>query len=373
MAPRSLRVVFCWAEVSGHNAACWRALARQPGIELHVIHPERLLERPNPFDAAALLEGISNEMFDAKRPDIDVYLAGAVAARRPDVVVLCGWIFWPYTRLVHAPALSQARIILGMDTPWRGTLAQRTAGLRLKHFIRGVDLVVTAGVRASEYAQRIGVDDARIRTGFLGCDFDRFAAHGECRAPEWPRRFLYVGRYDEEKDLPTLVRAYSMYRERATAPWTMTTCGAGPCAPLLRVAGVTDAGFTAPAALPAVFAAHGAFVLPSRFEPWGVVIAEAAASGLPVLCTTACGAAVDIVRPYYSGLLVAPRDAEALARAMHWLHDHADDLPLMGRRGQQLAAAFSADAWAARWYNYMLETLDTPPAGETPRRMPAGN
>lgn len=356
---RPLRVVFCWAEASGYMAACWRALAGQPGLDVHIIHTERILNRPNPFDVAPLLQGLSHEMFDTSRPDLDQYLLNAVARRDPDVVVLCGWIYWPYTRLVHAPALKRARILLGMDSPWRGTVAQRFARLRLSRFVSGLDLVVTAGERSAEYARRIGVPAGRIRTGYYGLEYDRFAAAAAGRPAEWPRRFLFAGRYVPEKDLATLVRAYAAYRNRVSNPWTLTCSGQGPDGRLLKdVPGVTDAGFAQPAQLPAVFANHGAFVLPSRFEPWGVVVGEAAASGLPVVCSSVCGATPDLVRPYYSGIVVTPGDVDGLARAMHWIHDHEPELRLMGERGRSLAAAFSAQAWAVRWHNYMLEAAD---------------
>ena len=353
-----LRVVFCWAEVSGYAAACWRALARRPGIDLHVVHIDRLGTAPNPFDAGALLDGLSNEMLNTSAAGLDRRLLNAVADRDPDIVVLCGWVFWPYTRLVRAAPLKRARKLLGMDTPWRGTLLQRLARYRLAHFIRDVDLVVTAGERSAEYARRIGVDPDRLRSGYYGFDYCSFASAGARRPTAWPRQFLYAGRYVPVKDLRTLVRAYELYRHQVEEPWGLTCRGTGPDARLLEgVPGVVDGGFAQPAQLPDIFAGHGAFVLPSRFEPWGVVIAEAAASGLPVVCSTACGAAADLVRPYYNGVLVPHEDPESLARALRWIHDHETELPSIGRRGQALADAFSADAWAHRWHHYMLEAL----------------
>lgn len=362
-----MRVVFCWAEVAGYSAACFQALRRRPGLDVHVIHPERLLPRPNPFNVAPLLDGVSHEMFDTSRPDVDAHLLHAVAERRPDVVALCGWIYWPYTRLVKAKALADARFVLGMDTPWRGTFAQRLARLRLASFVGGLDLVVTAGERASEYARRIGVPDARIRTGFYGFDFESYAGAARRRESPSPRRFLFTGRYAEEKDLLTLLRAYEAYRSSVTDPWSLTCAGAGPDAYRLKgVPGVTDAGFVQPPQLAELFATHGAFVLPSRFEPWGVVIAEAAAAELPIVCSTACGAALDLVRPYYNGVVVPEQDAGALARALRWIHDHHSTLATIGRRGQPLAAAFSAEAWAERWHQYLFEVVGAPAA---PTRM----
>ena len=356
MTKAPLRVVFCWAEVSGYVAACWRALARRPGIDLHVVHVDRLSTAPNPFNVDTLLDGISNEMLETSARDLDRRMLKAVADRHPDIVVLCGWVFWPYTRLVGAAELKGARKLLGMDTPWRGTLVQRLARYRLAHFIKNVDLVVTAGERSAEYARRIGVDRNRLRTGYYGFDYCGFASRGASRPAPWPRQFLYVGRYVPVKDLKTLVRAYELYRRQVDDPWGLTCRGTGPDAPLLAgVPGVVDGGFAQPADLPEIFAAHGAFVLPSRFEPWGVVIGEAAASGLPVVCSTACGAAADLVRPYYNGIVVSPEDPESLAAALRWIHDHEAELPSLGRRGQALADAFSADAWAQRWHNYMIE------------------
>ena len=355
-ARRTLRVVFCWAEVSPYAAACWRALIRRPELDVHIVHPERLLPRPNPFDAMQLLEGLSHQRFDASQPGVNEVLLRSITDRDPDVVVLCGWIYWPYTRMATAPALSRARVLLGMDTPWRGTFVQRTARYRLAGFVPRLDLVVTASERSAEYARRIGVEPRRVRPGFYGFDYCAFATRAAQRPAAWPRQFLYVGRYDPPKDVATLVRAYQLYRQSAPDPWGLTCHGGGPDAKLLKgVTGVIDAGFAQPADLPDRLAAHGAFVLPSRFEPWGVVIAEAAAAGLPIVCTNACGAAADIVRPYYNGVTVPPEDPAALARALRWIHDHELELPTVGRRGQPLAEAFSAEAWAERWHNYMLE------------------
>ncbi len=361
-AVRPLRIVFCWAEVTGYMAACWQALAQRPGIELHILHTEQLTAQVSPFQLAPLLAGLSHQRFAKDIANVDRWLLEQVAGFRPDVVVICGWIFWPYTRLMSAKALEPVKMVLGMDSPWRGTPVQRLARFRLGGIARQTDLAVTAGERSATYAQRMGIPERRIRGGLYGFDYDRFSPVADRRLSltgRWPRQFLFTGRYVEQKDLATLMSAFSEYRRGVSEPWGLTCCGTGDDAWRLREQpGVTDAGFTQPADQPGVFARHGALVLASTFEPWGVALAEAAASGLPLVCTTACGAAADLVRPYYNGLLTTAGDVAGLARALRWIHDHEDELPAMGRRGQALAEGFSAQAWATRWHQYLLETVD---------------
>lgn len=353
---RALKVVFCWSEVPGYMPSCWRALAARPGVSLHILHPQQLYGHlANPFEIGSLMDGLSHEMFHGDRPDLDRWLRDAVTAQQPDVVVHCGWIFWPYTRLMTARELARVPMVVGMDTPWRGTVAQRLARFRLRAIARRTAVVVAAGERSAEYARRIGFDPRTIVGGYYGFDDRELREVPGRRGPVWPRQFLFVGRYVPQKDLATLVKGYARYRQQVRDPWPLTCCGDGPDRGVLEHhEGIRNLGFQQPAQLPDILAAHGAFVMPSKFEPWGVVIAEAAASGLPVVCTSACGASVDLVRDYYSGLIVPPEDPDSLARALSWIHEHVDALAVMGQRGRELSHAFTADAWATRWHQYLL-------------------
>jgi glycosyltransferase involved in cell wall biosynthesis len=282
----------------------------------------------------------------------------ALRAQRPDVIVISGWLYRPYARAVMARELSDVKIVVGMDSPWRGTWTQRLARWRLGSLMQRSSLVITAGERSAEYARRLGLDPRRLRNGYYGYDDAPLAPVAAARTGRWPRQFLFAGRYVAQKDLPTLIAGYQLYRSMVSNPWGLTCTGAGTEGqPLDGVDGVSNIGFTQPQDLPALLARHGCFVIASNFEPWGVVIAEAAASGLPVICTTACGAGHDLVRPYYSGLITPVADPRGLAEAMRWIHDHEDQLALMGQRGRGLAVPFSAAQWAARWDEYLRSTL----------------
>ena len=177
----------------------------------------------------------------------------------------------------------------------------------------------------------------------------------------WPKRFLYVGRYANGKGISVLLAAYNEYRKRIAGPWPLTCYGKTLSSSITEAPGVEDRGFAQPAEQPDIMAKHGAFVIASTYEPWGVAVAEACAPGLPVICTEACGASIDVVRSHYNGLTVATGDAEAMIRAMIWIHNAYDQLPELGRRSRELASSLSSEIWADRWWWMLRETLGGAP------------
>ena len=215
-----------------------------------------------------------------------------------------------------------------------------------------MNCALVPGERAWQYARHLGFPQSKIRRGMYGIDFDSLSPLYDRRLAEnpagWPRRFLYVGRYAEEKAIEVLVEAYKIYTAKTSDPWPLSTCGAGPKAPLLQgIPNLTDHGFVQPTNQAAIWASHGAFILPSRYDPWPLVIVEACAAGLPIICTESCGSAVELVRSQFNGMPIAADDPQALAQAMLWMHQHHEQCAAMGQRSRQFAAAYSASVWCS--------------------------
>lgn len=342
-----MKVVICWAGMQGYVAACMRALNQVAGVQLHVLH---LNFHDVPLQEE-LLDGVSNERLTASAPNADI--SERVSAHDPDVVLLCGWFYRPYRQLAFAPELRRAKFVLGMDTPWTGSWQQRVNQLRLRGFMRRMERIVVAGTKSADFARRLDAAPGKIVSGFYGFDFTAFREQGGAQldaTADWPRRFLFAGRYAPEKGLSYLMDAYQRYRVTVPDPWPLDCCGSGVDAALLKRDGVNDLGYVLPSKLPGLFAQHGVFVMPSLEEPWGVAIGEAAATGLPLVCTDVCGAAVDLLRSYYNGITVPPGDAAALADALGWMHRNHHRLRSFGQRSRNLAHPFSADAWAERMH-----------------------
>ncbi|MEO0512017.1 MAG: glycosyltransferase family 4 protein [Planctomycetota bacterium] len=344
-----MRVVFCWQTISGYMASCWKALGSREGIDLHVI--AKAPGGAADFDPA-IMGGVRHELFSQAQLDDPSLMLPKIVAAEPDVLVTCGWASKSWPAAARYRGLAGVPMIMAMDTPYRGTLRQKLGRLAMRRYLSRIARCFVAGERTRQLALALGIDRSKIRLSTYGFDESAFAPTAATRRPGAPERsFLFVGRYAPAKGLDTLLDAYGMYRSRVEDPWSLICCGKGEFAPQIRAAeGVTDAGFVQPSELPTRLAAASVFVLASHYEPWGVVVAEAAASGMPVVCTDAVGASIDIVRPYTSGLVVPEADAGALSEALAWMHGRPERVHAMGQAAAVFASAYAAPVWAERWH-----------------------
>jgi glycosyltransferase involved in cell wall biosynthesis len=155
------------------------------------------------------------------------------------------------------------------------------------------------------------------------------------RRPE-PPRYLFVGFDFERKGGPDVVAAFAAVRDRNPRAelWIVGPAARGDDRDGVRWLGPvrrTEPG--GDAEIGRLYDEATAFVLPSRFEPFGIVFCEAMLHGLPCIAADAC-AMPEIVADGETGRLVAPGDVDALAAAMVELADpgRAEALGAAGRK-----------------------------------------
>ena len=90
------------------------------------------------------------------------------------------------------------------------------------------------------------------------------------------------------------------------------------------------------------YASADIFVLPSLFEPFGIVLLEAMAAGLPVVAS-AVGGIVDVVADGTTGLLVPPGNPSALAAGLEHLIADSSSRARMGQEGRRRVLRYSWD------------------------------
>ncbi|MDR3406406.1 MAG: glycosyltransferase family 4 protein [Chthoniobacter sp.] len=109
------------------------------------------------------------------------------------------------------------------------------------------------------------------------------------------------------------------------------------------------AGFQSPDELPRFFAQADVFVLPSRYDGWGVVVNQALGAGLPIICSDMVGAGVELVEEEMNGLRFPAENAAALAEKMQRFLLQPTLCDGLGRNSRRKARHWTPDAGAAKW------------------------
>ena len=117
------------------------------------------------------------------------------------------------------------------------------------------------------------------------------------------------------------------------------------------------AGFQPPEELPRFFARADVFVLPSRYDGWGVVVNQAVGAGLPVICSDMVGAGHDLVDDEVNGLKFRAGDAVSLAEKMKRFLAEPALIERWGAASREKARGFTPAVGAEKWVAAIREVL----------------
>jgi glycogen(starch) synthase len=216
--------------------------------------------------------------------------------------------------------------------------------------LRRADRVIALTNIEAQNLQRLGVDAGRIRVIPNGVDLKEFEDVPNRHEPRDEFALLFVGRcYPRQKGLEHLISALGLLLSKCKIHLTIVGedwGGAGTLQALARALGV-EKHVTFTGALPRnevinAYASADAFVLPSLFEPFGIVLLEAMAAGLPVVASRV-GGIPEVVSDGKTGLLVQPGDSRSLANALENLISDSALRRRLGAAGRVKATSYSWD------------------------------
>lgn len=342
-AVRPVRVAVLFSRLSGYMVACLQELKLRHTVELMIVCRSPSRDAPFELERFGSLGAIHDRDSLDRRAMLDL-----LGRFDPQAVMMSGWFDPDYLHCARRLKRCGVPVIAGSDAQWSGSLRQFLGCIASPWYLHSaIDVLWVAGERQRDFAGRLGYGSERCWGGYYACDWQRYSS-APTAAADRDCAFLFVGRYVPVKGIDVLLDGYGRYRRSVDHPWELWCAGAGPLRQKLAAAeGVRDLGFIQPDELPAVMARAGAFVLPSRREPWGVVIQEASAAGLPLLCSDACGATVHLLQDGYNGYLTRVGDARHLAHCMTRTTElSAGERERMGAHGRTLSQQFTPDRWA---------------------------
>jgi glycosyltransferase involved in cell wall biosynthesis len=331
------KILIFWQGASGYFAACVKELAKLD-FEVHVVLQNNTKDVEFSFN---IFRESSLKVYEFEKYNFKS-LKALHDAINPDILMVSSWHILKYVLISRN---SNALRVLCMDNQWLGTLKQRLGVLARQMLIQSnFDYAFLPGDRQRKFANLLGFPNEKIWTGLYTADTEKFLVDQEERQME----FIFAGRLVKEKGIENLVEAYGLYRSQSDNPLNLRVCGTGPeLDKLTNIQGVILEGFVQPSELPKILGKASIFILPSKFEPWGVVIHEACASGLFILCTFECGASSYLVEDGWNGLIIPSGDSKKLSQAMHEAqHAVETDFDLIMQRSKNMAIKYSPKLWS---------------------------
>jgi glycosyltransferase involved in cell wall biosynthesis len=269
----------------------------------------------------------------ANRPIGAVILAGYNDAGRLRI------LDWCYRRGVPCFVFGDSNIRCDAAGGWKAAMKQHV----LRHILARCSGALHCGRLGFEYFRRYGVPEDRLfpfpyepdYPAIMSPDADAVRQVQEMfRFLRSKRYLLYSGRLVAVKRTDLLLQAFANIAPMRPE-WNLAIVGDGPLrrelesgvVPALRNRIIWTGFIDDPERLAAVYQCCDVLTLPSDFEPWGVVVTEAAAAGLALLTSSVVGAAADVLEDGRNGRIFRTGDLSHLEECL--LDITGPDLPAM--------------------------------------------
>jgi glycosyltransferase involved in cell wall biosynthesis len=279
---------------------------------------------------------------------------------RPDILIGEGFFKWTVTALAYRILRGTPLIISYERTHHTERHSQwfRTAYRRLA--LKYVSVICCNGILSKEYCIWLGMPPDRIVTGIAAADSEMFQikcnsishhereiarrAHG-LRAPV----FLCVSQLVKRKGVRQLLSGWASWvRERPSNHGSLVFVGDGPEKPdlcnYIEREGTEDAhliGSVDYDDIAQFYSLANVLIIPTLEDNWSIVVPEAMACGLPILCSKFNGSWPELVHDGINGFVFDPLDPEKIKSHLRYFADHQEILPRMGEKSKEIVSNFS--------------------------------
>jgi glycosyltransferase involved in cell wall biosynthesis len=284
-------------------------------------------------------------------------VGSALRKAKPEVILCGGYNYLASWQALRWAKRNEVPFLLWCESTSSDQRGKHLLVESLKqNFLRNCDGFVVPGGSALEYMRQGGVPSGKVFVAPNAVDNDLFSSRaqnargnsvrlrGELGLPA--RYFLFVGRLVRAKGVVDLLEAYGSLDSELRSQVGLVFAGDGPMRMELEAlsrsifpGAVHFPGFVHRDELASYYALAECLVLPTHSDPWGLVVNEAMACGLPVICTDVAGCAADLVK--FNGRLVAARNTRQLVDALREIAIDPELRDHMSRESRKLVQKYS--------------------------------
>lgn len=336
-----MEILILYAEIMPYNLPVWR-LIREKGYKIRVIQLGS--KKLTPFEWHGE-KGI--EVFDISEwSDYDSFYNANFDSNTKLVFVsevLNLW-YWRLARQYHKKNKNRP-IVLGSDAQWTGNRNNYIKKIFFQLTYKKVFThILSAGLWQVVYALNIGFRRHQILTPLYCANNAQFYKVDIYKKSElYPKRFIFVGRLTHVKGVEQILEAWDSIEDKKE--WKMTMIGNGDLYDIISThRDIELLPFMNQEEICTIMQDSGCALIPSIYEPWGLVIHEAAAAGLPIIVTRNCGATNQFVKDGVNGYLIDENSVLSLKSAMERIMNlEGADLINMSERSREFSKSIQPE------------------------------
>lgn len=336
------KIVILFTRLSDYMLNVFEHWVDSSNVELYIFRRAVDMEEA-PFEFINRYKGIF--LFDEHKFNNDLLLKKVVEID-PDTILCAGWMDKRYLNVVSHFS-GKIPTVMSMDTQWHGKPRQYIAMIASRLFLRDrFSFIWVPGDPQVRYARKLGFQREQILKGFYVANYNNCALSLINPNRMFKKRFLFVGRYVDIKGLKDLWKAFEAFQNRESSEWELYCVGTGPLFEERMIhPKIKHFGFVQPKDLTNFMAEGGVFILPSHYEPWGVVVHEFALAGFPMIVSDAVGAATAFIDEG-NGVIFKSGDIGGLEDAMiEFSQKNKKELESMGSRSYKKALQINEKQW----------------------------
>jgi len=258
-------------------------------------------------------------------------LSRFIEEKKPELIYVSGRMDKLYLQIALTYKKKGIPTVTGSDNQWTGTTKDHLSSA-LGYFLyrKYFSYMWVAGTFQYEFAKRIGYNNAHILKYTYSADtvnFNKaFHKNKELKKVNYPHTIVFVGRFIKIKGIDLLAEAFTELKKETGNDWKLCMVGNGELnIDIAKDSSIEIKAFMSSEELALASKDWGAFCLPSTREPWGVVVHEFAAAGLPIIAADCVGATDAFLVDGYNGRLFSTSDKNSLKAALNKLFTTSDD------------------------------------------------
>ena len=344
------RMLVLYRELAGYFVNTMNHLADYCEFEIDIVAYPVKNDAPFRFEFSKKIFLHSRSDFDYKK------LFNLSQSKSFDLIFCGGWSDKAYLEVVKQNR--QIKSLLGFDKQWLGSPRDYLGAVYLRLKVTSLfNFAFVPGLEQKRFARMAGFKEYQVYTGAYTCETQRFIrVFKKRKSKKFEKILIYAGRYAPEKQVDALWKCF--VELSPTFPdWKLHCIGTGPLwAQAVQHPNIIHHGFLQGESLEALMAVGDVFILPSSYEPWGVVVNEFALAGYPLILSDRVGARTALLTTE-NGWMFKFDDFDNLKSTLiAAMSSNAETLAKMGALSFQLSALLDEKQYAKS----LLKMMDTP-------------